>query len=347
MPKYFYELTLAARRLAEDMFGLEPGETIVITADTESDMDVVNAAASAAFAAGAKPLVITLPAPLGVGKAADPLLPVEALTGALEHADAWVEFNNQWLLYSTPFERAMGVNKKLRYLCLVGMNADMMVRLIGRVDQRKLTELLRAVADMTGGAKTMKITSPSGCDLSFEINPANKISRDDGQAKTPGMFMLGGQICFVPKLSSINGTLVFEGTISPVPGFITGPVTMTVEGGIVREIRGGQAAAEFRSWLEGFHDPAMFRLAHGCYGLNPGAKLTGNVLEDERVWGATEWGMGYLSAADAPEEHFDAPSHCDGLCLNSSVWLDGRQILDWGRFTEKRLSDLARSLGKE
>jgi leucyl aminopeptidase (aminopeptidase T) len=227
------------------------------------------------------------------------------------------------------------------------MNADMMVRLIGRVDQRKLTELLRAVADMTGGAKTMKITSPSGCDLSFEINPVNKISCDDGQAKTPGMFMLGGQICFVPKLSSINGTLVFEGTISPVPGFITEPVTMTVEGGVVREIRGGQAAAEFRSWLEGFHAPAMFRLAHGCYGLNPGAKLTGNVLEDERVWGATEWGMGYLSAADAPEEHFDAPSHCDGLCLNSSVWLDGRQILDRGRFTEKRLSDLARSLGKE
>ncbi|MDR0599632.1 MAG: hypothetical protein LBG84_06065 [Treponema sp.] len=347
MAKYFYELTLAARRLAEDMFGLKPGETAVITADTESDMDVVNAAAAAFFAAGAKPMVITLPAPLGVGKAADPLLPVEALTGALEKADAWVEFNNQWLLYSTPFERAMAANKKLRYLCLVGMDADMMVRLIGRVDQVKLAQLLHTVADMTGRARTMRITTPSGCDLSFEINPANKLSCDDGQAKTPGMFMLAGQICFIPKLSSVNGTLVFEGSISPVPGSIGEIVTMTVEKGVIQDIRGGRAAAEFRAWLERFHDPAMFRLAHGCYGLNPGAKLGGNVLEDERVWGATEWGIGYLSAADAPEEHFDAPSHCDGLCLNSSVWLDGTQIMDRGSFTSSSLKELARAAGKE
>jgi leucyl aminopeptidase (aminopeptidase T) len=292
-------------------------------------------------------MVIIVPAPLGVGKAADPLLPVDALTGALEKADAWVEFNNQWLLYSTPFERAMAANKKLRYLCLVGMDASMMNRLIGRVDQTALAELLHAVADMTGRAKAMRITTPSGGDLSFELNPVNKLSCDDGQAKTPGMFMLAGQICFIPKLSTISGTLVFEGTISPAPGFIAEPVSMTVEKGIIRNIRGGRTAAEFRAWLESFHDPAMFRLAHGCYGLNPGAKLTGNVLEDERVWGATEWGIGYLSASDAPEEHFDAPSHCDGLCLNSSVWLDGTQIMDRGSFTDPRLKELARKLGRE
>jgi leucyl aminopeptidase (aminopeptidase T) len=241
----------------------------------------------------------------------------------------------------------MGTNKKLRYLCLVGMDADMMVRLIGRVDQEKLAELLRAVADKTGRAKSMRITTPSGCDLAFEINPENKLSCDDGQAKSPGMFMLGGQICFIPRLSSINGKLVFEGTISPAPGFINEPVTMDVEKGIVRNIRGGARAREFKAWLESFNDPAMFRLAHGCYGLNPGAHLTGNVLEDERVWGATEWGIGYLSAADAPKEHFDAPSHCDGLCMNSSIWLDGEQVMAEGKFVDPLLQSLARALGKE
>ena len=345
MKKYFYELGLAAHRLVTDMFALKPGETLIITADTESDMEVVNAAASAAFAVGAKPMVITLPAPLGVGKAADPMLPLDALTGALSAADAWVEFNNQWLLYSSPFERAMAANKKLRYLCLVGMDADMMVRLIGRIDQQKLSALLHGVAEKTGKAKTMRITTPAGGDLSFELNPANKLSCDDGQAKSPGMFMLAGQICFIPRLATINGTLVFEGTISPVPGFLKGPVTMTVERGIVRDIRGGADAAVFRNWLESFHDPAMFRIAHGCYGLNPGARVCGNVLEDERVWGATEWGIGYLSAADAPEEHFDAPSHCDGLCMNSSVWLDGEQIIAEGKFTDPALRALTRELG--
>ncbi|MDR2759287.1 MAG: hypothetical protein LBB78_07900 [Spirochaetaceae bacterium] len=347
MGKYFYELTLAARRLVMDMFCLKSGETLIITADTESDMEVVRATASAAFSIGAKPVVITYPAPLGVGKAADSMLAVDALTGALQGADAWVEFNNQWMLYSTPFERAMASNKKLRYLCLVGMDADMMVRLIGRVDQQKLSNFLHVLADKTGAAKHMRITTPAGCDLEFEINPENKLSCDDGNAEKPGMHMLGGQICFVPKLGSINGVLVFEASVSPVPGIIHEKVVLTVEKGLIREIQGGVEAMEFKSWLDSFHDPAMYRLAHGCYGVNPGAKVTGNVLEDERVWGATEWGIGYLSESDAPMEHFDAPSHCDGLCMNSSVWLDGEQIMDRGKFIEPCLGDMARALGRE
>ena len=344
---YFYELASASNKLVNDMLGLKRDETIVITADTESDMDVVQATASAAFAVGAKPMVITYPAPLGVGKAADSMLPIDTLTGALLQADVWVEFNNQWMLYSTPFERAMEGNKKLRYLCLVGMDADMMTRLIGRVNQSKLSVFLRAVADKTYAAKTMKITTPSGCDLEFELNPENVLSCDSGEAKTPGIHMLGGQISFIPKLESINGKLVFEGAILPVPGVISDTVIMTVDNGAVCNIEGGASAAVFRSWLESFDDPSMFRLAHGCYGLNPGAKVTGNVLEDERVWGSTEWGIGYLSIHDAPKEHFDAPSHCDGLCLNSSIWLDGKQIMDIGKFVEPRLKEMARELGKE
>lgn len=346
MGKYFYELAGAAHTLVTDMFDLREGENFVITADTESDMEVVQAVASAAFAVGARPMVITLPAPLGVGKAADPMLPVAALTGALCEADAWVEFNNQWLLYSSPFETAVAKNKKLRYMCLVGMDADMMVRLIGRVDQKLLSTFLNEVASRTGAAETMRITTPAGCDLAFEINPENKLSCDDGQAKEPGIFMLGGQIAFIPRLSSINGTMVFDGTLCPYPGFLRENVTLTVKDGIVSDIRGGTQATQFEGWLKSFDHPGMFKIAHGCYGLNPGAKLTGNVLEDERVWGATEWGIGYLSAADSPKEHFDAPSHCDGVCLNSSVWLDGKQIMDEGRFVDADLLKMVQALGK-
>ena len=134
MKLYEYELGKAADVLTRELFKLKPGETFVITADTESDPRVVDATARAAFAADAKPMVIWLASPLGVGMAADPMLPIESLTGALIGADAWVEFNNQWLLYSTPYERVVKENTKLRYLNLVGMDVDMMVRLVGRVD---------------------------------------------------------------------------------------------------------------------------------------------------------------------------------------------------------------------
>lgn len=341
---YEYELGKSADRLIKDMLKLKAGETFIITADTESDERVVDAAARSAYAVGAKPMVIWLPSPLGVGKAADPMLPVEALTGALSEADAWVEFNNQWLLYSTPFLQAMEKNKRLRYICLVGMNTDMMVRVIGRVDQQLLAQFLLKVTEMTGSAASMRITTPAGTDLEFETEPRHKLSCDTGEAAGPGMYMLGGQICFIPRLDSINGTLVFDGSLVPPCGLLAEPVVMKVEKGRVSDIRGGKQAREFKAWLESFDDPNMFRLAHGCYGFNPGAKLTGDILEDERVWGATEWGLGYLSVIDAPPEGIDAKSHTDGICLNSSVWLDGEQIMDQGAVVHSGLKALADQL---
>ena len=67
---YQYELVKAATKLLRDNMGLKKGETVCITADTESHMDVVEATAQAAYALGGKPMVITFAAPRGVGKAA-------------------------------------------------------------------------------------------------------------------------------------------------------------------------------------------------------------------------------------------------------------------------------------
>ena len=339
---YGYELTKAAYILAKDMFCLQPGETYVITCDTQTDMRVVHAAAAAAHTVGAKPMVITLASPRGVGKAADPMLPISALTAALSEADAWVEFNKQWLLYSTPFEQAMAKNKQLRYMCLVGMDVDMMVRLVARIDMPLLSEFMHKVTDMTQKARSMRITTPAGNDLSFKLLPEERVvSCEDGICNTSGMHFLGGQISFIPDFESINGKLVFDGTLSPPCGMLTEQVRIDVENGRAVKISGGNQADEFRQWLESIDDPNMFRLAHGCYGLHPGAKLTGNILEDERVWGCTEWGIGYMDAVSAPPDGIRAKSHCDGICLNSSVWLDGVQTLDKGAVIHPELKHLA------
>ena len=231
---YEFELGKAADILTRELFKLKEGETFVITADTESDMRVVEATARAAFSLGAKPMVIWTPAALGVGAAADPMLPQEALVGALKGADAWVEFNNQWIFYSETYTRAMKENDRLRYSCLVGMNADMMVRCIGRLDYPTLGEFMAKITDLTN----------------------------------------------------------------------------------------------------------MMKMAHICYGFNPGAKLTGDIVEDERVWGCVEWGIGHMRSAPAP-------SHSDGICLNASVWLDGEQVLDRGRSVHPELAELAKRLGKQ
>lgn len=346
MKLYDYELPHAARILIEDMFKAKEGETFIITADTESNENVVNATAQAVYAVGGKPMVIWLAAPNGVGKAADPDLPVDALSEALRNADAWIEFNNKWLLYSTPFERAFKDNDRLRYMNLVGMNEDMMIRLIGSVNTNLLKEFMIKVRDMTMATKKIKITTPAGTDLEFENNPSHPFSCDYGKADEPGIHYLSGQIGWCPEFETINGKLVFDGAIDPPLRMLREPVALHIEKGRVIDIEGGREAVEFKNWLESFNDPNMFRLAHICYGFNPGAKLTGNIVEDERIWGCTEWGLGYQSKEDAPPEGIPAVSHTDGICLNTSMWLDGVQLLDKGVVVHEDLKDLADKLTK-
>ena len=330
---YEYELGKAAGKLIKDSLDLKKNETFVITADTESNERVVNATARKAFEVGAKPMVLWLPSPLGVGKDADPMLPVDALTALLNEADAWVEFNNEWLLYSTPFERAMEENDKLRYLCLVGLDEDMMVRTIGRVDREELEEFMEKVASFTEKADHMRITTPAGTELEFDNHPDYPIDCDAGDASSPGMHFLAGQIAWSPDLETIEGKIVFDGSVDPPIGLLEDPIELTIEKGKVVEIKGGRDAAEFKQWLDSFDHPNMKKLAHISYGFNPGARLSGNILEDERVWGCTEWGLGYRP----PPDGIEAPSHTDGICLNSTVWLDDVKLLEKGSVVHPEL----------
>jgi len=327
--KYWLDIHAAAQRLVRDLLKVAEGEIVAVTVDTEGDEAVAKAVAAASHAVGAKPFIFAVPSPRGVGKAADPDLPLRALSPALAESDVWVEFNNEWLLYSSAFEAAMDAGK-VRHLCLVGMDADMMVRTIGRVDINKLVPFWMKIAELTERCSELEITTPAGTSLKFNHSPETKVGVSSGVTDKPGAHYLGGQIGWIPELDTIEGTLVFDGALSPPVGKLVDPVVLQIRGGRVIEISGGASANEFQAWLESFDDPNMFRLAHVCYGLNPGAKLTGNILEDERVWGCTEWGLGYISPNPVIPEGIPAKSHTDGICLNSTVKGDVGTILESG-----------------
>lgn len=347
MPQYYeYELAKAAHMLVSQMFKLKAGETFVVTADTESDPRVVEATAAAGFTVGAKPLVVWNASPLGVGKAADPMLPGEALAALLSKADAWCEYNNEWIFYSNTYEKAMNTNKKLRHACYVGMNVDMMVRLIGRVHMPTLDKYMTRLQALTKAAKHVRMTTPAGEDVEFDNDPKRIYTKAVGYTDTPGSNMLGGQIGWAPIHESINGIIVYDGSVNPPLGLLKEPIKLHVKKGVVQKIEGGHDAKAFESWLKNFKHPNMLKMAHVCYGCNPGAKLTGNVVEDERIWGCTEWGIGYLGTLLTGGKPIDAPSHSDGISLNTSVWLDGKQIWDKGTAIEPELAKLAKKLGK-
>ena len=48
----------------------------------------------------------------------------------------------------------------------------------------------------------------------------------------------------------------------------------------------------------------------------------------------------------AQDEPIYAPSHTDGICLNTSAWLDGKPLMEKGQIVNEELLPLAEKLGK-
>jgi len=358
MKFYEFEIGNFANKLVREIFKLKPGEQFVITTDTRAiDSRVADATAAAAFSVGAKPVIIGIAYPLGWGKNIDPLIPIDVLSGALKGADAWVEFNQ--LHGSTPYHTAIRENKKLRYLCIGGTHGDaeVLARTIGRVDHAATKKLTDTTAEIVRNSKHIRFTAPAGTDVEMDTpktkngqhDPNYLIGGNDGYADTPGIHMMTGQLILVPKINTVNGKIVFDGSLNygaEQGGVIREPIHLTIEAGRIVKIEGGKEAMNFETWLKSFNHPQMFGLAHTAIGVNAGAKISAYNIESERVWGATEWGIGAIYSDLIGPNGVDAPAHVDGVCLNSSVWLDGKLIMENGKFLIPNLAELAKKLGK-
>lgn len=343
---YEFELSKGAHILVNELARVTKDDTVIITADTMCDSGVINAVAGAVHTVGAKFSVMWYPVPRGVGKEADQDIPYQSIGEAIGACDVWLEFGYNWILYSTAQEIALAKNPNLRHLNAVGLNREMFVRLIVKSNPRLQAEFQNKLTQMTKEAKHVRLTNPSGTDLEFDNDPDCPFYCELGICDHAGTAYLNGQICWFPKDKSTNGTLVFDGSLNPPCGVLNAPIHLDIKDGYIQKVYGGSDAAKFEQWLAHFNDPLMYRMAHICYGCHPNAILTGVCVEDERIWGSTEWGIGYLPKADCPPDGVDAASHCDGITLNTSLWLDGVQVMDNGEFVHPELAAMAEELKK-
>ncbi len=351
---YDFELTKVCHKLLDEILGGKPGETVAITCDTKSSMDVVNATAAAAVMMGMHPLVLQQETPRGVAKAGDIDTPVKPLAAAIANADIWIEYDYMWKIYSTVYDivTQRPASERPRYICLNGANPELLMRNIGRVDLPTLKEFMWEITNATKAGKHFHITSPAGTDLTFTNSPLRNVDCSCGDIQEPGKIdMMPGQIGWCPEFDSINGVMVVDGALTPPLGKLNEPVKLKIEKGFITEIYGeGNSHKIFADWLKSYNDPGMYRLAHICYGFGPGALLSGDIVEDERVWGCTEWGFGNISDDMLPDipGGLPAATHSDGINLNCSVWIDGVQILDKGNVVGPTpyVVELAAKLGK-
>jgi len=331
-----FEVARAARKTIDEVHEVKPGDNVVITCDTAGDSRVVNAFAQAAYTKGAHPVVIwyeTRP-----DAQMEPPAPVAA---ALAKADVWFEFGVQYILYTDA--RVQATRNGCRHACYGGMDVEMLVRTIGRVDYPTMDLLGKRLRELCMAATEVRITDPNGTDLLCPVDPNPPVYFPGaGQPGQGFSKMLGGQAGFSPRVDEINGIIVFDGAIWPPAeiGKLDAPVKLVVENGYVTKIVGGPQAQVFERWLAHFDNRQMYRIAHLSFGFNPGVKrISGRIVEDERVFGCMDIGIG--------PQNLGAPSHTDGIILRPSIVADGIEIEREGRYVHPELVDLCGRLGVE
>lgn len=335
-----YEVSKAALKLVKDVMLIKPGENVVITSDSSSDRRVAEAVTKATYAIGGNPVLIYYPtSPLAY---AEPIAPIGA---AVSHADVWIEFAYSSIMHCESFRKALDFG--CRYLNITGMDVTMMTNCIGKINYPMVVELGETIKATMESADEIHVTDANGTDL-IAYNRGRKV-RHSGQLATKKGYpiMLAGQISWSPIEETINGTLVFDAALFPPTdlGMLHENIKLTFKEGVITKIEGGREAGIFRNWLEAFNDPNMYRLAHYSLGFNPAvSKATGRIVEDERIFGCMEFGIGSQGKA-IMGKFWTAASHTDGIVSKPSITLDGTPFEVNGKYVNPAVEAIIKKMG--
>ena len=177
----------------------------------------------------------------------------------------------------------------------------------------------RLGAAFTSG-DSVHLTSPRGTDLRFGIEGrvANVLTNipDPGElGPIPDI-----EVNVVPVTGSAEGTIIADASVPYLGiGILEEPIVCTVREGYIVEMTGGDQADFLREHLDSFADRHCFNVAELGVGLNPNARLTGEMLEDEGVMGTIHIGIGTSHTLGG---EIVAPTHYDLIMWEPTITVD-------------------------
>jgi leucyl aminopeptidase (aminopeptidase T) len=179
--------------------------------------------------------------------------------------------------------------------------------------------------------KAVRLTTAAGTDLSFSIE--GRAFNDDISIRPGHMGNLpAGEMWCAPVEGSMNGTIVVDGSIGDL-GQVAEPLTIRVKDGFVVEVNSKDKALVKRvKELIGVDREASLAGEFGI-GLNPGARLTGNLLEDEKA--ARTLHIAFGNNRDMPGGQNNSITHRDFLFKAPSIITDtGKVLMKDGEFLD-------------
>jgi len=124
-----------------------------------------------------------------------------------------------------------------------------------------------------------------------------------------------------------NGIIFFDGSF-PQIGIIEKPIRVDVRDGIGEIIRDSAQAIELHEMLAVVGENA-FKVAELGIGTNPNCRLSGIVLEDEKVLGTVHFAFGNDLSYQGTN---DVPLHLDGVIKKPTILVDGLVLMKEGAF---------------
>jgi leucyl aminopeptidase (aminopeptidase T) len=194
-----------------------------------------------------------------------------------------------------------------------------------------------AIKETLDRAVAVHVTAPGGTDISIGLR-GREAKSDDGDFSRPGSGgnLPAGETFISPENGTAQGRICFDGSISVSDGdiIIRTAIECAVENGFVTGVRGGDEAACLLQTIEAAERNAREferagKLPAGSgeiyarnarnigelgIGLNPAARISGQMLEDEKAFRTCHFAIGMNYDEDAP-----CLIHLDGLVQNPTI----------------------------
>lgn len=222
--------------------------------------------------------------------------------------------------------RVVATRRGARVASMPDLTRDIFERTMP-VDYETMERVGDELAALMTEAGECTITSPGGTDLRLSLRGRDG-RNDDGDLRAPGAFgnLPAGEAYIAPFEQEGEGTLVYDGSLATW-GLLAEPLILHVEEG---RVVGAEDSAAAR-WLLGTLDsggPNGRVVAELGVGTNPAARVSGKILEDEKVEGTIHVAFGTSAGIGGVVE---ASVHIDGLILNASLEIGGRLVMCQGR----------------
>jgi 2,5-dihydroxypyridine 5,6-dioxygenase len=328
-----------------ELCAVKPGETVVFLTDAKSPREYVVAGFAAARDRGAHAYEVgisSLPDMTRIG--------VNALGGANGLMDALKACDLLCALHFPNFStwvrevRAAGT----RVLSIVD-HPDELRRL---QSPPGLKQAVLTAADLWGSARDIRLSNRAGTDLrwsrgEFKVKVQYGFAEEDGRFDHWG----AGHITNFPDEGSANGLVVIQPGdlwILPYIRIVESEIRLVVRDGFIREVTGGVDAKAFTYWLDrnkrSPDDIDPYAVSHLGFGLHPGAHwdqilLHGN--QQGRVNASGRVFAGNFLFSTGPNSDMggkrDTKGHIDMPMCECTVELDGKTVLENGRFLDERL----------